>query len=1494
MANWRTIEELRNIFIQSYTESKRVSELENACNREYELKMGYNGRQILELLQNVDDAYERKGDGADEEVIVKIVFKNNILEVGNTGTFFSQETIERLCEGGASNKSSENIGNKGTGFRSLLNDAEWIEVHSGEFSVKFSEDYAKAQFEKCKSSPVIGEQLRKWQKEYDLCFPVMHCPEQIEKCESEFDTLIRVKVSEENENKATSIRSQLKQPFYKSLLFLPNITKIVITIDDETETFKKGCVGKRILLSDSKNTLNTYFVEKKKVGINGKKADLIVAVPLDEGYDFSNEKLYCYFPIRDCKTPVHALIHAPFETNTSRDDIRDGNAQTNVRLLEECLKFLKEIAETVAADKSLAEELAVKTVTPTHGFSGKVWDEDAFNLKQAYIELLADAKILPTVNGEYISANDAPKCLKSAFPEEFKGEPFKALLPLLPDEAHEFVKDLVEKAGGTLYYTEEELAEKINALSSGWSVPEQVKIFLWWSENYRVCQKLPHLLKDTTGQWLEESSAAKIYLPTGTEITAVHESLPWVDLRILSQAHFDAIVTLLQAERGEKWEDAKQKSGSAQRVLDKYSELHFPVQFSDQSNLNLIFDEINEQVTTPDRAVSFIRWFYDVNKNQKQESAKRFDRTYKLPDRAGNLREAEALYFGKEYGQALAEKIFDSEKYFAVASFETLFEGYESERKEVLAFLEKCGVRKYPKIYLKEGLNVYSDFAQYIKRKYRYEPNINYLAAPYIDGFEQTLRSLETKEVTQWITEDRALYNLIVSRGQAGYYAHSSNSSGWPMDANEYILFTLNTTKWIEIEGKKYAPNDIVKYPKLKDKIDGIYGISEPRLIEVLGDERVAKSMGLGFVPSLASFPDEVIQKILLKLHEVDNGGEISRPFYEDIIRVKKGLTPDASYSTKGFKVLATDGAFHDNTAVKYTRTKLPKAAMGSTLFARIPPKRSMETIESWLGIERYKMNLELLEYTPTEELVGFENEIADIRIVALAILEDIRDNNIQTVKRLKVVPCSRILVKDVENGNKEFELDDYNYVKDNREYYIKLPANADIGQMRRTREYITAITEIVEEAMERQINQDKFLYLLSYDAAGKKRIIDEDYGVDKWNSIHELLHQRSIVNEQVLKFFAESGLDEQRLNRLKKIDFSDVLPPEDFHALREALIEVGKDIQDINAFDGRLAIDITPCIAEEFLRYRNSKIDVYANNCYEYAALHEEAQATFLDDCDAFKRYSLDGSSIENSIKIDYDAILKRAFSKFNPSASGSRAKIDGEYAKNFEALLKSGFTPAVLDFYLQTHRSEKSILFFKLPEYIREDLQRFADSEKEREAQEQDDANGNEEPQKATIVETTLEPASPSKEATPQIKSEKSQTQYENESEEKEKNGKEAERQAYAALKKDFPNLIWHSKNSDIPADRHNRPAGITCDMWSTAPDGVITYFEVKSAVTEFEMSIGEYNSMLKAKENYYVVLVDIKAHKVSKQKFDALEPHKRVSKYKFRFKQVEKTDV
>ena len=74
----------------------------------------------------------------------------------------------------------------------------------------------------------------------------------------------------------------------------------------------------------------------------------------------------------------------------------------------------------------------------------------------------------------------------------------------------------------------------------------------------------------------------------------------------------------------------------------------------------------------------------------------------------------------------------------------------------------------------------------------------------------------------------------------------------------------------------------------------------------------------------------------------------------------------------------------------------------------------------------------------------------------------------------------------------------------------------------------------------------------------------------------------------------------------------------------------------------------------------------------------------------------------------------------------------------------------------------------------------------------------------------------------------------------------------------------------------------------MWNFDPENGNSYFEVKSATTEFEMTVNEYESMKNNKQNFEVVLVNKDTQEISRHKFVELEEFKQVNGYKFKFEQ------
>lgn len=90
---------------------------------------GYHGRELLELLQNAVDEL-----GGTEDRSVYISQKDGILKICNNGNVFTYDGFISLMYSNLSPKhnKAEYIGNKGTGFRSILNWADSVRIYSGD------------------------------------------------------------------------------------------------------------------------------------------------------------------------------------------------------------------------------------------------------------------------------------------------------------------------------------------------------------------------------------------------------------------------------------------------------------------------------------------------------------------------------------------------------------------------------------------------------------------------------------------------------------------------------------------------------------------------------------------------------------------------------------------------------------------------------------------------------------------------------------------------------------------------------------------------------------------------------------------------------------------------------------------------------------------------------------------------------------------------------------------------------------------------------------------------------------------------------------------------------------------------------------------------------------------------------------------------------------------------------------------------------------------
>lgn len=194
--------------------------LESGANQRIAATRDYHGREVLELLQNSDDQAERS-KGA-----TKVVHTVDGLCFANKGNPFTREGVESLTLPGLSPKEDPQryIGNKGIGFRSILNWTKTPIVLSANLRLAFSPEFAE-QF-------LASVPTRPGKKPDPLAVPffltndtIVHIGEigarllvQAEKLRKEgYDTVIALPFSSQA---AEGVEKQLADLTSESLLFL--------------------------------------------------------------------------------------------------------------------------------------------------------------------------------------------------------------------------------------------------------------------------------------------------------------------------------------------------------------------------------------------------------------------------------------------------------------------------------------------------------------------------------------------------------------------------------------------------------------------------------------------------------------------------------------------------------------------------------------------------------------------------------------------------------------------------------------------------------------------------------------------------------------------------------------------------------------------------------------------------------------------------------------------------------------------------------------------------------------------------------------------------------------------------------------------------------------------------------------------------------------------------------------------------------------------------
>lgn len=831
------INQLREEYIDNHIKQQERDLLIAENNIEKRDIKGYHGREILELLQNADDAYQKSidiGEKPNCELLVEISYLNNALRITNTGTFFDKNGIKAIVQGNNSPKAGKYIGNKGTGFRSILNWANKVRIFSGNFSVEFSKEIAKKVLLSIKEQTQIKKQIT---KNPDLYIPMLAVPQNIENTGNKNVTTIEIEIDSEKTKDDFSVEKQLDNIDLRILLFLPNISQIhIITasrdiiykrqiIEDEIKTI---CLRKIVSMNLEIEEHFYVFGEiiPKAIKEDQEEKDILLSIAVPKDFSsFDSKHLYSFFPLLNTESPFNCIMHASYFLDDHRNTIilNEGNKT----IIEEQVKFLIDVAETFIHNGQY--ECAYKILVPKN-FSTDNWHFPTpfqmFKMESLYLDLLSNHKLFQTVNEECVSVLDKPKFIEGTIPNVFKGDGFSKLLSPIKDEnMHHLLLELYKRKGYAIDYNEEELCSIIDSKSYLWNISEQVDVFIWWNSQKKFSHLLPKLLKSQYEQWLTFKDNCfflvgnfdDVKLPSWVVFSALH--LEYQKELFLQSEKNTAIIKIRETETEPQISRVISKHGVYPSVNFKYL---------DRSS---IISAVNSSVDTYDKAIDFIKWLWSNYKNEDLNWTPPDNIRYNFPCKKEIVKDSKKLYFGDKYNNPLAEKLFDND-YDAFPEHSVFFIEF-SDVDYFQRFIKKFGVKQFPEIDIKEIDKPIDTFQRKCEERIKERMSdaseaLSYVKykLPYIYNLDNLLECLSTENIIEWILKDSTFFTYITnplsSNSEIVAYFHKKYARNKPHQyfgpIDNYILELLNEKEWIEIKGERYSPRQVLQGFKTNSK----------------------------------------------------------------------------------------------------------------------------------------------------------------------------------------------------------------------------------------------------------------------------------------------------------------------------------------------------------------------------------------------------------------------------------------------------------------------------------------------------------------------------------------------------------------------------------------------------------------------------------------------------------------------------------------------------
>ena len=1020
----------------------------------------YEGREILELLQNANDAAAELGTSS--RVVIDLSPEG--LVVGNTGLPFSPGGIRSLRLAHLSPKASHRkqfVGNKGLGFRSVLNWSSTPIILSGELCLAYSRSYLKEKQQQALAQiPALQKIIsKKTSNRARLVIPLLTFPcippdgvlepflkdrnQEIiyKRCQQlrkdGFDTAVGMPFDKPEFYRRAL--EQIEELGHEALLFAPHLGELEIRInadDASRQVWVKALHGEttRIVSGNSDESWE-YRIFREEGEIPGKylsddsdgsiSYSVLIALPSES--DIDSGYLYSFFRT-GVRFPYPLLAHATLELQANRELPQETNANRYVLTRLACL-----MATT-------AEQL----VTPAKSWMGcQILAKDSSELAPSLIKLkfeevlLGEAKqrkILPTRGGEILSSGNC-RWINAQDTSWLPAHLFSTLVEA-PPSTHIFdlIKSFgIQKLDGTEWVS---ALKNLNFSNIG----ERAAFIAGLIRNNLLDNEVPvGLLIDESGNPISED--CRIFLPPREGKKYLLPS--WINVRFLNAELRDALIEKLKIPT----------FGMLVLRLGVFRVMEYSLQNVISALVAATNRRIGEEEEQQDHYTrELLAILFQLFPDDK-DSRTMFPREagIRLKSQAGEYVEARKLYLGDGYARdgALMQALYGyDKKKLIVGPVELGISEPDTEVQKIIVFLLWIGVEKLPRqsfedkfqskefkkfilsevsypVFLKYGS--VSDVTRNSPSEWSYATSLDGVCT--IDDVDQILANAETEVVLTWLLIDQRVRDW---ENWSKSHAHLKDADTAQRNYRDYdgplpcyIIWKIRNTEWIATTGDKRKPGDCFFGEKRFGKL-----LTEP---EINPNHPLFEKFGIwpniieafnkaGVLTRISHLERDQVYRLLTALPEKDPEGKSARNLYTLLLQHEDSFFGSADTASKQFK---SNGSLWGRCGEEYgyypvkqlhyiDSEDIPDALAVKIKTIDLPKRQGAAKIERFFGVSpvnKSKIEYHIESSQPVESGEWLNSELKSIKPVLYALRQAKTSQALYLAafKRLQIVVCADI-----------------------------------------------------------------------------------------------------------------------------------------------------------------------------------------------------------------------------------------------------------------------------------------------------------------------------------------------------------------------------------------------------------------------------------------------------------------------------------------------------